>query len=356
LGFAGQRGLFYTLVSTHLPYMNDVCPLLSGIIEVPPIPAIPFSWIAAYILSPIALLTSIASLSLAVPLASVGRFLFALFTQPGLLLLRKKRKGFGQVFESLSKRPIDLALVRVIDETRGRVIMTRVTDSAGRFLAMVPPGRYRMSVNKAGFDFPSRLLAGERFDPNVGPLYTGGIIEHKSNGPLEVNLPIDGPEDRVTVAQAIRRQARRTVHTVFAYGGLVFGVIGVVVSWNWQAWVLLAMHLALFLLFERLTYRPYGRPWGTVNDRITNEPLPHSVVRILDTRFNRVLETAVADRRGQYSFIVGKNNYRLFADRSSYQPYRGGSFEVQRRFGTVTQPIDLTPGGAPIPQQNPSRL
>ncbi|MFO0704563.1 MAG: carboxypeptidase-like regulatory domain-containing protein [Candidatus Andersenbacteria bacterium] len=336
--------------------MNAVCHLLSPTTILPEIPAVALGWLFTYVLNPLALFVAAVNLAVAVPLASLGRLFQQIFTQPGLLLLRRRRKGYGQVFESLSKRPIDLALVRIIDADRQRIVATRVTDAEGRFLALLPAGRYRFFVSKPGFEFPTRLLAGEKFDTTVGPIYTGGVVAHAAKGPLEANLPIDGPEDRVTLKQALRRESRRTLHSVLAYTGIIVGAICTVFAWNWQSWALLAGHLLLFVLFERLTYKPYGRPWGNVSDTLTNEPLPHSVVRILDTKFNRVLETAVTDRRGQYSFIVGSNTFRLFADRSSYQPYRGNPFVIRQRFGTVTRPIGMQPGQAADGQHNPAAL
>ncbi|MFH0830798.1 MAG: carboxypeptidase-like regulatory domain-containing protein [Parcubacteria group bacterium] len=336
--------------------MGEVCQLTPLSVLVPAIPDVALRSLFGYWLNPAGLLLALGNLGLAVPLANSLRLIQAAFTQPGLLFFRRKRHGYGQVFESLSKRPIDLALVRIIETSTNRVVATRVTDSAGRFLALLPAGQYRFAVRKQGYDFPSRLLAGERFDPNVGPIYTGGTVEHRSDGPLEVNLPIDGPEDNVSVAQALRRQTRRTIHAGLAYGGLTLGAVSTIVAWTWQAWAIFAAHVILFLIFERLTYRPYGRPWGSVHDQVTGYPLGRSVVRILDTRFNRVLETVVADREGQYSFIVGANVYRLFGDRSAYEPYRGQPFKVRQRNGTVAQDITMRPGEAPLAYHSPARL
>ena len=255
------------------------------------------------------------------------------------------------MYASLSKQPIDLAVVRIIDADRKRVVMTRVTDSSGRFLALLSPGRYQFSVSKSEHEFPSRLLAGDKYDSGIGRIYTGGVIEHKSKGPLEVNLPIDAPQDDVSVQQALRRQFRRSLHAVLAYSGIALGAVSTIVAWNWQSWLMLLGHIVLFMAFSRLSYKPYGRPWGKISDKITDEPLPHSVVRILDSRFNRVLETVVTDRRGQYGFIVGKNSYRLFADRTSYEPYRGSVFTVAQRSGIVRQNIALQPSRQIVTQQ-----
>jgi len=336
--------------------MQDVCPLITDALAVPAIPSIAYGWLFTNALNPAALALATINLGVAVPFLSLGRLVQGAFTQPILFFFRTKRKGFGQVYESLSKRPVDLAVVRVIDADRKRIVMSRVTDSSGRFLAILQPGRYQFLVSKPGHDFPSRLLAGDEYDAGIGRIYTGGILEHDSRGPLEVNLPIDSPEDNVSVEQALRRQFRRSLHAVLAYSGVILGAVSTIVAWNWQSWLMLAGHVLLFLIFSRLSYKPYGRPWGKVADQITDEPLPRSVVRILDSKFNRVLETVVTDRRGQYGFIVGKNTYRLFADRASHEPYRSSAFRVAQRSGIVRQNVTMQPSRKVVTQQGVATL
>jgi len=99
----------------------------------------------------------------------------------------------------------------------------------------------------------------------------------------------------------------------------------------------------LFLLFRRITDRPWGRPWGTVYDAQTRTWLPRSVVRLLDARFGRVIETQVVGSRGEYSFVVGPSRFRVFADREGYAPYRGADFTVQRQHAVVYKDVPLAP-------------
>ncbi|MFO0702650.1 MAG: hypothetical protein U0514_02105 [Candidatus Andersenbacteria bacterium] len=312
-----------------------------------PIEEVPLSWFFTYVIAPLAGILATVNLLAAVPFADIVNLVRQLITEPGLVILRRRRVGYGTVYESLSKRPVDLALVRVVNEETGRVQLTRVTDRDGRFVAFVPPGRYRFAVVKRGYVYPTKFMAGETFDPSFGQVTTGRPIEHTERGPLEINLPVDAPEDSISVPAAIRRYTRRIVHAVLAYTGIILGALAVLVAWNWLVWALLGLHIVLFLFFNRLAQRPWGRPWGIVSDARTRFGLPKGVVRLIDQRFGRVLETQVTDRRGQYGFVVGPSTFRLYADRQGYQPHRGDPFTVSTPHGVVQRDVPLHPGSVP---------
>ena len=318
-------------------------PFVPQVLGIEPIPELPLSWLITYGVAPFVALLSAVNLLTAVPFAEITNLVRGIVTEPGLFILRRHRAGFGTVYETLSKRPVDLALVRVIDDATGKVILTRVTDRSGRFVAFVPEGRYRFAVVKRGYDFPTKLLAGETYDPDYGPISTGRVIEHNHRGSLEVNLPVDAPEDKVSTAAALRRHFKRNLQRVFSYSGIVLGALAVIAVWNWQTWALLGLHIVLFLLFQRLTERPWGRRWGVISDSRTRGPLSRSVVRLLDARFGRVVETQVVDKRGEYGFAVGRNRYRLFTDHEGYDPYRGDEFEVAKRDAVVYRDVALKP-------------
>ena len=107
---------------------------------------------------------AIVSYGTAISLTNLLPYLQFLFTQPFLLFFRKKRKGWGVVYNSLSKLPVDLAIVRLYDEATNRLIQTRVTDKEGRFAFFTKPGQYKIAVSKQGFNFPSNYLQNKRED------------------------------------------------------------------------------------------------------------------------------------------------------------------------------------------------
>src|SRR5690606_9679569 len=65
--------------------------------------------------APIAAAVTSAALIPALSLLGFVHFLRYIFFQPLLLLGRRKRKGWGYVYNTLTRNPIDLALVRLVD-------------------------------------------------------------------------------------------------------------------------------------------------------------------------------------------------------------------------------------------------
>jgi hypothetical protein len=311
------------------------------ITSIPAISEFPFADFFNRVVSPLALAIGGANLLLAAPFVNVIRLLQGFLLEPALLLFGRRRKAFGTVFDSLSKKPVDLAVVRLIDDTTGRIKATRVTDQLGRFSFFVGPGRYRFSVEKKGYLYPSHFLAGEKYDINFGEIITGGAILMKQTGTIDINLPVDGPEDRLTTAAAFRRKFKQSSHGFFAYFGILLSAVAVIFAWSTLTWALFVGHLLLFLIFIRLTRKPLGRPWGRVFDSGARTNLERAVVRIVDTRFNRVLETLVTDRSGQYGFLVGRNQYRLESLRPGYEHYRGTAFTPRSRPAVVSKDIGM---------------
>src|SRR5690606_38166778 len=68
---------------------------------------------------------------------------------------------------------------------------------------------------------------------------------------------------------------------------------------------------------------------GVVYDEKSGDKLKHAVVRIFDTRFNKLLETYVTDGSGRYNFLVGPNQYQVVGQKEGYM-------------ATKTKELDLT--------------
>lgn len=61
------------------------------------------------------------------------------------------RSAYGVVQDSTTKTGIDLAVVRLFTADTNRLVMTRVTNSQGRFFALPPAGVYTVTVTKPGY-------------------------------------------------------------------------------------------------------------------------------------------------------------------------------------------------------------
>ncbi len=104
-----------------------------------------------------------------IPLLVLGTFLSAVFViataRPldiivfcsyGLIWIVEALKLFqvrsvGHIYAVTSNKPLDLSIVRLFDESTGRLITTQVSDSMGRFSILAKQGVYRLTVLRDGF-------------------------------------------------------------------------------------------------------------------------------------------------------------------------------------------------------------
>jgi hypothetical protein len=127
-----------------------------------------------------------------------GPFDFYLFVSQmfnGLLTacgLKRKKRYWGMVYDSVSKQPLDPVVVKLIDDATGKTIETAITDLFGRFGFMVKvPGLYRITAEKKGYIFPSVKLPGER-DQIFSDLYHGKAMNILSDSEILLpNIPMD---------------------------------------------------------------------------------------------------------------------------------------------------------------------
>ena len=241
------------------------------------------------------------------------------------MLGKKKHKKWGTVYHALSKKPIDLAIVRLYNKATNALVQTRVTDVEGRFLFLVKePGEYYINVIKQGFTFPTAYLRDEKIDIEYIGLYHGEAIKvSEDNVTITPNIPVDPIEERVlTNKAAIRAYIKERAHLAISGLGVVLSIVSFIVYPTVLMSLFLIAHIVLYLLFRRLAAPKRPKNWGIVYDAETKQPIKHAVMRVFDTRFNKLLETQVTDGQGRYSFLVGKNMYQLAAGRAGYADMR----------------------------------
>jgi uncharacterized repeat protein (TIGR01451 family) len=249
-------------------------------------------------------------------------YLHLIFLEPLLFLFGKKRKKWGVVYNSLTKKPVDLALVRLYNKETNQLVQTKVTDREGRYIMIAKePGKYYLSVTKPGFIIPSSYLRGETQDTKYIDLYHGEVIEvTEKDAVLTANIPLDPAEKKsLAFAEIISAYLLKNLRLIVSYVGLILSLIIVLIIPTAITIGALIIHVLLFLFFRRFLVPPKPKSWGIVYDAKTKEPLGSSVVRIFDMKFNKLLETQVTDSKGRYSFLVGQNQYQMLAEKPGYQ-------------------------------------
>lgn len=65
-------------------------------------------------------------------------------------------KGQAVVRDSSTGTPLDLAVIRLIDESTSQLVATKISDAAGAFSLIPSPGTYRIEVTRDGYEPFSR--------------------------------------------------------------------------------------------------------------------------------------------------------------------------------------------------------
>lgn len=255
-------------------------------------------------------------------------FLQYLFTAPILFFWRRRRKGYGVVYNAIAKTPIDLAVVRLFkiedeaSDARGRLVKSRVTDKGGRYFFLVQPGKYRLMVTKSGFQFPSEYLKGEKIDGSYLDVYHGEVVEVTAdNAVIIVNIPLDPSQAAAyhEPSSIRRRKVLRGVQQGMAVVGVLAAITFALLRPTIFSVGMVVVQIVVYLLVRRLV-RPYKPTnWGIVYDQETGRPLSRVVARIFEPKYDKVLETQVTDSRGHYAFMLGSNTYYATFEKQGFK-------------------------------------
>lgn len=250
-------------------------------------------------------------------LLSLLRFLFL---QPLMLLGRKKRIKWGIVYNSLTKLPIDLVIVRLINAETGKLVQSKVTDGQGRYAFVVDFGKYRVEVRKMNFTFPSILLKDWKTDGEKLDVYHGEIITAMDKGSLiTANIPLDPAGKNKTPKRLLRERFWGRVQWAVSVFGLVITALSLYISPKWYMWALLFFHIGLLFVFRKLAIPKKAKGWGIVYDHATKKPIGRAVARLFDSHFNKLVAMELTDKSGRYHFLAGDNKYYATFEHTGYE-------------------------------------
>jgi hypothetical protein len=115
------------------------------------------------------------------------------------------------------------------------------------------------------------------------------------------------------------------------------------------------------LLLVFLGFKKRNRPWGTVYDSVTKQPIDPAYVVLSDMNGNEVA-TSITDINGRYGFLVAPGTYKLSAGKTNYTfPSKklagsiGDELYTNLYFGetiTITQVGEIIAKNIPLDQMN----
>ncbi|PLX29065.1 hypothetical protein C0581_00135 [Candidatus Parcubacteria bacterium] len=278
-------------------------------------------------------------------------FTRSFFGQILLVFRRKKRKKWGVVYNGYTKRPIDLATVRLVDAATGKVIQSQVTDSQGRYFFSAVSGEYRLEISKEGFEGFCDHLRDVDEDSRYAHLYHGEnfTISDEEND-INYNIPFEPAGlDKPTI-QIIRDKVKASIRFSISIIGLVASVISFVISPAWWIALLICVHIFFYLLFYLFGHKKLPGAFGKIISNKSNKSLGKVVVRVFDTAYNKLIDTAVSDRKGRYAILLGPSMYYATYEKPKYKSKKSldldfTSEHTQGQGGILTRDESLDPLG-----------
>lgn len=295
-------------------------------------------------------------------------FLQYVFTSPFLFFWRRKRRAFGVVYNAMTKMPLDLSTVRLYrmpndwagdPSVVGRLVQSRVTDKGGRYFFLPELGRYRIVVTKNGFDFPSQYLSDVKDDGAFLDVYHSEPIEvTDKDAVIAANIPMDPSESAEfhEPRSVIRKRRLRVAQQVVAVAGVVLSAIVAVIQPSALTLAMVGIQIAFYLLVRRLAAPRRPKAWGIVYDQTTGRPLAHAIARVFEPRYNKLLETAVTDSKGRYTFLLGPNEYYTVYEKEGFEPFEVHPIDYRAHAEPkeFSADVPLVPKGAGPSSQEPS--
>ena len=278
---------------------------------------------------------------------SLFRFLslfYLLFTQPFVLIFSKKRRGWGIVYNSLTKQPVDLAVVRLFEAKENRLVSTKITDKEGRYIFIVNPGIYKITVDKPEYRFPTVVLKDYEEDLKYLDLYHGEEIEVKEKKTIiNANIPLDPEKKLRPDSWLIRDHLFSILKQAIPIAAFVLSFLFFIMEPHPYLLIFFFLNLFLYLIILYLTPRP-KKDWGVVREKRTRKSLPLTVVRIFEATFNKLLDQQVTNFRGQYGFLVGGRKFYLTYSKGGYEEKKSDilNFENKEKGSVVNLDVYLT--------------
>ncbi|HPN15183.1 MAG TPA: fibronectin type III domain-containing protein [bacterium] len=299
--------------------------------------------------APTLLSISLLNTAAALPLFNLLSYLQFFFTQPILLFGRQKKKRWGLVYNSLTKQPIEFAVVRLIHFESHLIVQTRVTDKYGRYVFQAKAGNYLLEINKPGYQFPTQYLIDVKTDGEFVDVYHGEMIALKEQSPIGLNVPLDPVVTVETPRKIIYKKTVRNAQHSLSLAGVIVAFLALIISPTWLIAMIFLAQVGFYFLFRRLALPAKARPWGKIYNSSTKQPIKGAVVRIFDKKFNKLLETMLTGERGRYGFFADKNTFYITVEAEGYEKYTSKDIDLVRTkketvvdFDVALKPINKT--------------
>jgi len=219
---------------------------------------------------------------------------------------RRKRYPAGYVYDSITRAPIQQAIVRIYDLEK-KLVDTAVTDGYGLFRTDIPTGEYILEVKGRNYDFPSKLILGKEDYP-LSNVYHGEKILLKEN---EINVVIPIDPDQKAIQKKAFTLFRSFASSILPIINLILFLGGITIASYVYSKNPITQNLAILLLYIPTTYVlvksiiGMRRKTGKVLYE-NGTPAVNIILILKDKDFDKVVAKRVTDSEGRYSFDISE--------------------------------------------------
>lgn len=258
-----------------------------------------------------------AASALAVPLSAgaynVVLYFQFLLTQPLLLFARRKYKSWGRVFNACTDQPLDLSIVRLLDDKHKKVLASMVTGRRGSYLFLPKPGTYRVEVSKLGFSFPSSRGLGAGNDWYFGE----SLTIKKKDQVIDKHIPVDPAGVQVSARRFVWNKWKYRLSLILAFFAPVFSLVSLLFIQKFWMFFLLCLQVLFLLLFMRLAFKKHKR-FGTIYNE-KKKPLKGVLVSLFGKEYHKLVEYQVSDLFGRYFFPAAVGDFILRFEKKGFE-------------------------------------
>ncbi len=230
--------------------------------------------------------------------------------------LRRRKKFWGIVYDSVTKQPLDPAIVKIA-YLGENYVDTCVTDLNGNYGFLAHPGKFKLLARKTNYIFPSKRVKGEH-DGIYNNIYHGEFFELNDDyDVIAPNIPMD------PVAYDWNQQAKlgRTRHypylrylfkriiAILFWFGYIYSMLMVISGSKYLPVIYLFLSFYFIILLLALT-APHFRLWGMVKQNVFREG--RLILEITTFKFpDIVMGKAEVFPGGKFLLRTNKGDYRL---------------------------------------------
>jgi len=266
------------------------------------------------------------------------------------VIFRKKRKTWGIVFDAITFKPIQGAIVKLVNAETFEQKDVVITDSFGRFSLIVDPTllgkedeKYILKVEKQGYDFPSSNYV----TLNNQTSYYGQIISHADivSGVLTINIPLMPSvyEKRLNLALKIFNNISRILKKITLPMLILGFLFSLFITAFYPKTINILTSLFYIVLVTANIYIAFKgfKGYAKIIDKSNKQPIGFATVRLFDANKSRLVATKVTTNDGKFNFLVSAGKFYFTVSAFGYKTKISDIFVVDKNHGIAGIEVEL---------------